>query len=146
MGDLRSHYHRTPSSERAAPELDKAEPLTEHEVALVKAVAEPLNAEIASLQKQLAERTAERDEARDLARAGFHEKHAVLYRQAEAADARVKQILEALEPFAKFAEFAVEPYDSGWHWINCSNERICDWFGPTDFGIAAALANQGEGK
>lgn len=43
---------------------------------------------------------------------------------------------EALEPFATFAETAVEKTEGGWQWVNLSRDRICDWFGPSDFGLA----------
>lgn len=41
-----------------------------------------------------------------------------------------REIREALEPFAAFAEHAVD----GEGWTGTSGrERLCDWFGPSDF-------------
>lgn len=51
----------------------------------------------------------------------------------------------ALEPFTTFAANNVEKTDDGWQWTGCSRDRICDWFGPSDFGLlqhfASALAS-----
>lgn len=55
-----------------------------------------------------------------------------------------ERVVEALRPFVTFADISVEKTDDGWVWKNLSQDRICDWFGPTDFGLlqhfAAALA------
>ena len=49
-------------------------------------------------------------------------------------------VREALEPFLSFADHAVEKAESGWVWKNSSRERICDWFGPSDFGLLQHFA------
>jgi hypothetical protein len=49
------------------------------------------------------------------------------------------QLREALRPFADFAEHAVENTGNYYGWLSrIGHERICDWFGPTDFGEARA--------
>lgn len=47
-------------------------------------------------------------------------------------------VTEAAGPFVTFANHAVEKTDDGWVWRTSSNERICDWFGPSDFGALKA--------
>ena len=42
--------------------------------------------------------------------------------------------VKALEPFVGFAKEAVERSGDGWVWKSLSRDRICDWFGPSDFG------------
>lgn len=55
---------------------------------------------------------------------------------------------EVLEPFLTFAETFVEKAEAGWQWKNGSgSDRVCDWFGPSDFGLLqhfAALASHVE--
>lgn len=55
-------------------------------------------------------------------------------------DSERRQLREALAPFASFAEHAVEATGEGHYgWMSrIGHERICDWFGPTDFGEALA--------
>lgn len=53
------------------------------------------------------------------------------------ASAPTEAMVEALRPFLSFAEHSVERYDDGWIWKNSGQERICDWFGPSDFGLLA---------
>jgi hypothetical protein len=65
---------------------------------------------------------------------------------AEIASLR-KQVDEkdkALEPFSSIAEEWVD--DEGWTDLACKNDRICDWFGPSDFRAARrARSAQAEG-
>lgn len=57
---------------------------------------------------------------------------AAIVRRIEAAEARVKELEGALRPFASevTAKWADE---NGWTASACQNDRICDWFGPSDF-------------
>lgn len=63
---------------------------------------------------------------------------------------RVAEMEAALEPFSTFAAHSVEAADDGWVWVTSGRERICDWFGPSDFGLAkhalpaAPLPTKGE--
>lgn len=51
------------------------------------------------------------------------------------------EIKQALMPFVAFAEHAIENVNGTWVWKNnTQNERICDWFGPSDFGAALPSA------
>ena len=58
---------------------------------------------------------------------------------------RVAALETALRPFQEFASHAVETWEDGTgSWLNrMGHERICDWFGPTDFAHVAALAGSG---
>ncbi|MFU0504170.1 hypothetical protein [Pseudaminobacter sp. NGMCC 1.201702] len=67
-----------------------------------------------------------------------------------AAEARLSALeplldkaVEALEPFASLADGWVD--DEGWTDLACKNDRLCDWFGPSDFRSArsALTAIQG---
>ena len=57
-----------------------------------------------------------------------------------ALEAENKRLREVLEPFKTFAEHAVEQVDDSWVWRTSGKERICDWFGPSDFGAARDLS------
>ncbi|MFC5385137.1 hypothetical protein ACFPLB_04055 [Aquamicrobium segne] len=52
-------------------------------------------------------------------------------------------VTEAAGPFVTFANHAVEKTDGSWVWRTSSNERICDWFGPSDFGALKAAMEAG---
>jgi len=52
-------------------------------------------------------------------------------------------VTEAAGPFVTFAKHAVEKTDDGWVWRTSGNERICDWFGPSDFGALKAAMEAG---
>jgi hypothetical protein len=44
--------------------------------------------------------------------------------------------LEAMTPFTTFAQETVEKTADGWVWsAGLGRDRICDWFGPSDFGL-----------
>ena len=65
--------------------------------------------------------------------------------RAEAAESEVSTLkgriaeLEAgLEPFGKH-DWTDE---NGWNDLACKNDRICDWFGPSDFRRARRLTHQ----
>lgn len=50
--------------------------------------------------------------------------------------AQVTDAAEALKPFTAFAEEAIERSDALWVWkSNIFRDRVCDWFGPSDFGL-----------
>jgi hypothetical protein len=53
----------------------------------------------------------------------------------------VERLREALEPFSTFAETFVD--EDGWQ-SSMRNERIVDWFGPSDFRRAAAALSTPE--
>lgn len=61
----------------------------------------------------------------------------------ESAKARLAKALKALEPFA---DIAGEPWadESGWTDAACQNDRICDWFGPSDFRAARRALTGGQ--
>jgi hypothetical protein len=54
-----------------------------------------------------------------------------------------QRMLEALEPFSSFAEHAID--DEGWV-ANSGQERICYWFGPSDFRKARIASDLGKAK
>lgn len=67
-------------------------------------------------------------------------KHNQRKRALSKAEARAAALAKALEPFSTFAEHAIERLPDGSAiWANCSQERICDWFGPSDFAAALSL-------
>jgi hypothetical protein len=51
-----------------------------------------------------------------------------------ALTAKVALLTEALRPFATFAENNTD--DDGWAGSSCQRDRICDWFGPSEFRAA----------
>ncbi|MDW6020650.1 hypothetical protein SAZ10_02615 [Mesorhizobium sp. BAC0120] len=60
--------------------------------------------------------------------------------RAPGAEAQVEALRKALQPFSSFAEHAIEHLPDGSAiWANSSRERICDWFGPSDFAAALSL-------
>ena len=67
-------------------------------------------------------------------------------RRAERAEASLGVAVKALEPFADFAERNTD--DEGWAGTQCQRERVCDWFGPSDFRAArsarASIQAKGE--
>ena len=53
-------------------------------------------------------------------------------------DPRVVALVEAAEPFFTYAQSNVD--ENGWT-LGTGSERICDWFGPSDFlALIAALS------
>lgn len=56
--------------------------------------------------------------------------------QLDAANALLREAGDVSDPFATFADHAVD--DEGWS-STTQRERIVDWFGPTDFHRAKAL-------
>lgn len=66
-----------------------------------------------------------------------------IFRRAEASEKRCEELEAALKPFVEDIENWTG--DHGWAPYAPSNDRICDWFGPSDFRRArAALSNKGE--
>jgi hypothetical protein len=72
--------------------------------------------------------------------------HAIMRARAERAEASLGVAVKALEPFADFAERNTD--DEGWAGTQCQRERVCDWFGPSDFRAArsarASIQAKGE--
>lgn len=60
--------------------------------------------------------------------------------RATRAEERIAEMDAALEPFA-MEGWADE---NGWTERGCPNDRICDWFGPSDFRRARAIRTRGE--
>lgn len=87
---------------------------------------------ITALQARAEKAERERDEWHQVAR-----KFVV---RATRAEERIAEMEAALEPFA-MEGWADE---NGWTERGCPNDRICDWFGPSDFRRARAIRTRGE--
>lgn len=71
-----------------------------------------------------------------------------LVEQVEDLEARLSEALEALGPFKSFAEdnTAADPFEPSrgiWSGNRCERNRIVDWFGPSDFRLAAQVVGSG---
>lgn len=62
--------------------------------------------------------------------------------RAEAAEALLKEARKVLEPFSDDEVVATWTDDSGWTDVAPKNDRICDWFGPSDFRAARSLMSK----
>lgn len=104
---------------------------------------ENLRTAIASLQRQLSEAV----ERAEMAERQGEDQWAGWVKadcRARAAEARADTLAAALKPFADIAGEAWAD-ENGWTDAACQKDRICDWFGPSDFHAARA-ALQGEPK
>lgn len=70
-------------------------------------------------------------------------------KQLESANARIAKLEDALKPFAEFAKGNTEADEdwSGGRWKEscCRNDRIVDWFGPSDFQKALEALDDKDG-
>lgn len=54
---------------------------------------------------------------------------------------QIENLKDTLQPFAQFGEWNVDPEHV--YWLSTTQgERVCDWFGPSDFNNARKAINQ----
>ncbi|WP_246231078.1 hypothetical protein [Rhizobium oryzihabitans] len=60
--------------------------------------------------------------------------------RAEAAEAEVKRLEDVIEPFRAVSKDWVD--ENGWTDVACQNDRIVEWFGPSDFRALASTGGE----
>lgn len=142
MADITEHKER--GHPIVAPDMWQQQKNASYIAAVNPAVISELLAALESLQR-------ENEAMRQRLDAGPHGEDAIdvaesaadfLRHRAEAAEAKVKSLEEALKPFITVSESWID--EEGWSGLACQHDRIVDWFGPSDFRRArTALASTG---